>query len=79
MDRLRKFIRSLSKHMRVRVAHTAELILKDTLQDLDIKPMKGSTSVYRCRIGDIRIIFQKTSKGNRILDIDFRGNIYKRW
>jgi hypothetical protein len=38
--------------------------------------MKG---VFRCRLGDIRIIFVKSPLGHQdIIDVDFRKNVYRR-
>lgn len=40
--------------------------------------MKGHDSLFRLRIGNIRIILEKdqTIEKYAVVDIDFRGNIY---
>lgn len=45
----------------------------------DIKKMKGYTNTYRLRVGDIRMIYKVEDEKVilYVLDIDFRGNIYK--
>jgi len=45
---------------------------------LDIIKMKGLVGIYRCRVGDMRIIFEENLKWEfDILDIGWRGDIYK--
>jgi len=51
-------------------------IEKDDLKDMDIKKMKGFTNRYRLSTGKIRIIFEKENYENKVIEIDFRGNIY---
>jgi mRNA-degrading endonuclease RelE of RelBE toxin-antitoxin system len=44
---------------------------------LDIKPLKGLISVYRCRIGDYRVVFKKSFPENEIIALGGRGDVYK--
>jgi len=47
--------------------------------NLDIIKIIGEDDTYRVRIGKIRVLFVISQKGEEliIVDIDFRGNIYK--
>ena len=58
------------------------LILKETPiphPRYDVKKMRGYTHVYRIRIGKLRIIYQINFRKRviKLLDIDYRGKIYK--
>lgn len=78
MDRITKFLRKLDLKRQAHVQSVADLIVRDELAGLDIKPIKGRKGWYRCRIGKIRLLFLHTDTGQNILmDVDFRGNIYK--
>ena len=52
-------------------------IMENNLEKYDIKPIEGTTNLYRIRKGSIRFIFRKTSQGNRIIEVNNRGDIYK--
>lgn len=78
MNRFEKFLRRIDAKLRERVYAAVIKILAGDLDDLDIKKMQGSSHLYRCRIGDVRIIFAKEKDGTYIVvDGDFRGNVYK--
>lgn len=79
MDRIQKFVRILDSRIRKRVEHAMEQIILGQLAHLDIKPMKGYDRLYRCRIGTVRITFQRLENGrNILLDASFRGSAYKK-
>jgi mRNA-degrading endonuclease RelE of RelBE toxin-antitoxin system len=48
----------------------------------NIKKLRGYKNRYRVRIGDIRILFDKTTMNDiliiKIVDVDYRGNLYKK-
>jgi mRNA-degrading endonuclease RelE of RelBE toxin-antitoxin system len=50
-------------------------IRRGDLVGLDVKKLVGEQELYRVRKGKIRIVFEVEKK---IIDIDFRGNIYKK-
>lgn len=52
-------------------------IMENNLEKYDIKTIEGTTDLYRIRKGSIRFIFRKTSQGNRIIEVNNRGDIYK--
>ncbi len=72
-----KFLKKLPKKLRLQLIKTVEAIAAGELKNLDIKKLDKDHKVYRCRVGKIRILFQKRGETNFILDIGFRGDIYK--
>ena len=52
-------------------------IMENNLEKYDINPIEGTMNLYRIRKGSIRFIFRKTSQGNRIIEVNNRGDIYK--
>ena len=78
MDRMQKFLRRLGEKSAVRVIAIIWRIEQGDLSGLDIKALVGMKGVFRCRLGDIRIIFVKSSLGhNDVIDVDFRKNVYR--
>lgn len=76
MERYVKFLKRLPRPLRAKLLLTIDKIAKDNLKGLDIKRLEGNRIFYRCRIGKIRIVFEKKEGGNTIYDVGFRGNIY---
>jgi mRNA-degrading endonuclease RelE of RelBE toxin-antitoxin system len=79
MEKYKKFLKKLSPTLRKRLIKAVFLIADDKLKTLDIKMLHSKFCVYRCRVGKLRILFQKTENGNRIMGIGFRGDIYKKY
>ncbi|OGJ49218.1 hypothetical protein A2335_05065 [Candidatus Peregrinibacteria bacterium RIFOXYB2_FULL_32_7] len=77
MENYLKFLQKLPINLRLKVINYLEKIVKNDLKNLDIKALKGTNIFYRCRVGKIRIIFEKKEEVNIIYDIGFRGDIYK--
>jgi mRNA-degrading endonuclease RelE of RelBE toxin-antitoxin system len=78
MDRFEKFLRSQRKADRVLIAQCVARIVSGDFQNLDIKPLSGLDNFYRCRKGDIRIIFRIVNDRVQLIDVDFRKDVYKR-
>lgn len=79
MDRIEKFLRKLDPERFAKVRAVQLAIERNDIKGLDVKPYRGQKGMFRCRTGDIRILFVRTGTGeNVIVDIDFRGNIYKK-
>ena len=73
MDRILKFILKLGKKDREWVLEAYYAILENRLDALDIKQMEGRKCWFRCRIGNIRIVFVRISAGaNIIQEVNFR-------
>jgi mRNA-degrading endonuclease RelE of RelBE toxin-antitoxin system len=77
MENYLKFIGRLPKDLRLKVIKAVEDLANNKLQNLDIKRLSAPYELYRCRVGKIRILFQKRNDKNFVLDIGFRGDIYK--
>lgn len=73
-----KLLKKLPKQLRLRIIKAIERIATNDTKKLDIKILSGQYNVYRCRVGKIRILFQRRGKSNFILDIGFRGGIYSK-
>lgn len=78
MEKYVKFLRRLPKPLRQRLISVVDRIARNDIRHLDIKPLAGKGDFYRCRVGKVRIIFQKENgkDQNIIYDIGFRGDIY---
>jgi len=78
MDKIRKFLRKLSPKDRRMVEGLVELILLRDTESLDVKKLKGYADIYRVRKGKIRIMYQQTDSGVRLISIDNRDeNTYR--
>ncbi len=79
MQRIERFIGRLDRKRRASVGEIVARIVADDLSSLDVKKLKGSRPLYRVRVGDIRIIFEKGKSGSAILAIEWRSDTtYKR-
>lgn len=80
MDRLQKFLRRIDKKLLQRIDRALDAIRTGNgMEKLDMKPLQGKMNLYRCRIGNVRIIFYRDTSGIYTpVDADFRGNIYKK-
>ncbi|MDD3303235.1 MAG: hypothetical protein PHN31_06790 [Candidatus Gracilibacteria bacterium] len=77
MDKITKFLLKLSLKERVLLLSIIQKIMFGNFIGLDLKKMEGENSLYRVRKGKIRIIFYKDSNKIKIIDINYRGQIYK--
>jgi len=77
MDRIEKFLKKLTKKMAINTREALKDILKLSLEGYDTEKMKGYKSLYRLRIGKIRIIYINHGDHGEIPDIEFRANVYK--
>ncbi len=71
-----KFLSRLPKSLQLRLISVIGKIVENKLEGLDIKPMVGFEDIYRCRVGKVRILFEKGVDENIIHDVGFRGSIY---
>lgn len=77
MDRIQKFLLKLDKDRRSIYLKILQDILELKLSKYDVKSLTGFPGLFRLRKGDIRIIFTKQNSRGFIVNIDFRGSIYK--
>ena len=78
MDRVHKFLRSVDAKLRMHLYAVIANIIAGNLEGLDIKPLKGQKDCFRCRVGDVRILFLQQYGKNIVYDLGFRGQIYKK-
>jgi len=77
MEKYLKFIfQKTQGKLQSRILSILKDIFENNLDDLDIKKMSGKKNEYRCRVGDLRIIFKKEGNENMILKINKRGDVY---
>jgi len=77
MERYKKFLSRLPVNLRKRLIAAVCKIADNNLDGLDIKILQSNYKIFWCRVGKVRILFQKAESGNKVLDIGFRGDIYK--
>jgi mRNA-degrading endonuclease RelE of RelBE toxin-antitoxin system len=74
MDDIDKFTKKLKHDIAIRVLEELRNIRDGNIAHLDIKKVKGESSVYRVRLGTVRIKFVRTAHGNVILEAGFRND-----
>jgi mRNA interferase RelE/StbE len=80
MDKITKLLKRLSAKERERIEETLVLLLSGETSSLDVKKLKNVDDVYRVRIGDLRVIFQKQGKEVFILEVSRRDeSTYKNY
>ncbi|MDD2693341.1 MAG: hypothetical protein PHY14_00235 [Candidatus Gracilibacteria bacterium] len=77
MDKITKFLLKLSLSERIILLEILEQISNLHLDNLDVKKLAGETDLFRVRKGKIRIIFRKVGQKGMIVNIDYRGDVYK--
>ena len=74
MDKIDKFTSKLKHNLAVKVLEALKDIRAGNTTRLDVSKLKGEESTYRARLGSIRIQFMKTSVGNIVTKIGFKGD-----
>ena len=74
MNKLDKFLAKIDKRLRAVLKDVIILIISDRTETLHIKKLKGNRNWYRVRVGRVRIIFEQTATGNKILSISYRDD-----
>ena len=79
-DRVQKFIETLDKKTRLQLKTKLLALKKDPFSAKNVKALKGyGTNMFRLRMGKIRVIYYiNKDQSAEILDIDYRGEIYKK-
>ena len=65
-----KFLARLRVSERERVKECVEHIIQHDFAGLDLKKLKGYATLYRVRIGSLRIIFDDAGPTPRVISID---------
>ena len=69
-----KAIKEMDKKTKLRIKSAIEKI-----PDGDIKPLRGSQSLYRLRVGNMRIVFSYPDENTALIEkIAPRGDVYKK-
>ena len=74
MDKLAKLLQTLTAKERDRLEHALTDLLSGKREGLDIKKLRGFDTVFRLRVGDLRIIFTKEADDVRILEVSRRDD-----
>ena len=74
MNRIQKFLSKLNKKERVVADELIARILSSELYDLNVKKLRGFSSLHRVRKGDLRIIFSQSDQDVNILDVSHRND-----
>ncbi len=69
MDKIKKFLKKLSKKELQKVLKILDLIESGNTDRLDIKRLTGHKNIFRVRVGDIRIIFIQSKIDYRLISI----------
>lgn len=78
VDRVKKFLDSLDKKMKEKIHVKLSEVKANPFRVSGVKKLRGwGENVYRVRIGKIRVIYKVLKEDIEIVDMDFRGNIYK--
>jgi len=77
-DKVDKFIKALDPKFRLKIKKRLTELKSAPFEGADIKKLKGyKGKIYRLRMGKLRIIYRVIKEQILIVDIDYRGNIYK--
>lgn len=78
MDKITKFLLKLSVKERSVLMVIMEKILSWNIKWFDEKKLKWEEYLYRIRKGKIRIIYYKKDNEIKIIDMNYRWQIYKK-
>ncbi len=77
MDKIEKFLLKLTLAERIILSDILRKILTRTLDGLDVKKLVWEKDLFRVRKWKMRIIFRDEWEKMTIINVDYRGNIYK--
>ena len=75
-DKIQKFINSLEQKQKEKLIKKIKTLIAFPNKETDTKKLKGQENTYRLRMGQIRIIYIKEKEDIKIIDINYRGNLY---
>jgi mRNA-degrading endonuclease RelE of RelBE toxin-antitoxin system len=73
MDKIQKALAQLDSKRRVKVLLILELIKHNQLENLDIKRLNVASTMFRVRIGKMRIIYAVEDSGIDIIALALRN------
>lgn len=77
--RCKKFLKKIPKKDSKRIVEKIDEVCENPFSEsLNIKKLADTKNSYRLRVGNIRIVYEVDTLGQKLFvaDIDFRGNIY---
>lgn len=77
MDKIQKFLLSLSEKERLNLLKIFADIRLWKIGKYDIKSLKGYKGFFRLRKGKIRVVFTKSGDIGIVINIGYRKDIYK--
>lgn len=69
MDKIDKTLTKIPIKQRKLILQTVADIIENKIADLDVKKIKGSANIFRVRVGQYRIIFERVSAGKNIVTL----------
>ncbi len=77
MDNITKFLQKLISSEQNMLLEIMQKILAWNLDWFDVKALTGKHNMFRVRKWKFRIVFEKVWEKYVIVDLNYRGNIYK--
>jgi mRNA-degrading endonuclease RelE of RelBE toxin-antitoxin system len=74
MDKIFKFLNKRSSEERCKLILAIRLISENNLDQFDVKKLKGHSNIFRARVSNFRIIFEKIRNENHINTIAKRDD-----
>lgn len=74
MDKVSKAIQKINSKDALKISDALEDILNSKAKNLDIKKLRGYDDIFRVRVCEYRIIYQKNNHEMNILEISKRND-----
>lgn len=74
MDKIDKTLAKIPAQQRKLILQVTAKIITNELTDMDIKKLKGNAKVFRVRVGQYRIIFEKVNAHKNIITLIAKRN-----
>lgn len=79
MERYLKIVQNLPRKQRMLIIKLGQRIEDNDLEGMKLKKLQGFDNYYATRKGKIRIVFSKKTEGNKIINIDYRKTVYRKF
>ena len=73
MDKISKSLEKLGKKEKTKVKEILIALKNNSLENCDLKRLKGFSDIFRIRKGSIRIIYRSNNKEIKVLAIERRS------
>lgn len=73
MNKTEKLLQKLNASTRGQIEMALLRLYAGELEGLDIKKIKGSTEIYRLRVGKYRVIYKQLNGRNELVEISLRN------